>query len=40
MAVFVLAGVFYFAMSYPLSLLVRAIERRLSIHENAGENRR
>jgi His/Glu/Gln/Arg/opine family amino acid ABC transporter permease subunit len=40
MAVFVLAGVFYFAMSYPLSLLVRSMERRLSIHESAGEYRR
>jgi ABC-type amino acid transport system permease subunit len=40
MAVFVLAGVFYFAMSYPLSLLVRSIERRMSIHDNAGEYRR
>jgi polar amino acid transport system permease protein len=31
MAVFVLVAAIYFAMSYPLSLLVRAIERRLRI---------
>jgi His/Glu/Gln/Arg/opine family amino acid ABC transporter permease subunit len=31
MAVFVLVAGIYFAMSYPLSLLVRAIERRLRI---------
>jgi polar amino acid transport system permease protein len=31
MAVFVLVAAIYFAMSYPLSLLVRAMERRLRI---------
>jgi ABC-type amino acid transport system permease subunit len=30
MAVFILVAGIYFAMSYPLSLLVRALERRLS----------
>lgn len=29
MAVFLLAAAIYFAMSYPLSLLVRAMEHRL-----------
>jgi ABC-type amino acid transport system permease subunit len=31
MAVFVLVAAIYFVMSYPLSLAVRAMERRLNV---------
>jgi polar amino acid transport system permease protein len=34
MQLYVLAAIFYFAMSYPLSLLLRRLEAALAIHQH------
>ena len=36
MHLYVLAAILYFAMSYPLSLLIRGLERRLNVHSSSA----